>query len=173
MIALIALFIWIGVPGIIMRVFDLEGILWTFGLTGTFGVVALLFYAIVSSNRHTGERTMFGKRKKWNAAVALMVENDYGIQRRGNPDWPGINAELEILDGVWAAKQNENEAALMMVVNLFCGYVDHGRLDLARAMYPKMMAVADPQIASGIIRANHWERFSRHIEECKKVIEAG
>jgi len=49
MIALIALFIWIGVPVIIMRVFDLEGILWTIGLTGPFGVVAMLFYAFVSS----------------------------------------------------------------------------------------------------------------------------
>ncbi len=116
---------------------------------------------------------MFGKRRKWNGAVARIIEEDYGVQRRGNPDWPGIYAELEFLDLAWAIKQNEDEAALMMVVNLFCGYTDHGRMDLARELYPMMMAVAEPQIASGLIRPNHWERFSKAIEESKAVIEAG
>ena len=44
MIGLIAIFIWIGVPLIIISAYDLESWLWKFGLAGIFGVVALLFY---------------------------------------------------------------------------------------------------------------------------------
>ena len=44
MIGLIALFIWIGVPILIISTYDLEGWFWKFGLAGVFGVVALLFY---------------------------------------------------------------------------------------------------------------------------------
>lgn len=113
---------------------------------------------------------MFGKRRKWNGAVARIIENDYGVQRRGNPDWPGINAELEFLDMAWAVKQNENEAALMMVVNLFCGYVDHGHINKAREMYPRMMTVAEPHVATGVIRPEHWARFAAAIEESKEAM---
>ena len=115
---------------------------------------------------------MFGKRKKWNGEVAQLIEELYGIQRRGNPDWPGIIAELDFLDGAFRAGQNSNEAALMMVVSLFCGYVDNGHMEEAREMYPGMMSVAKIQVSNGLIRPNHWERFSRHIEECRAIIES-
>ena len=114
---------------------------------------------------------MFGKRKKWNGEVSQLIEGTYGIQRRGNPDWSGINAELEFLDGAYKAGQNANEAALMMVVSLFCGYVDHGHMEEAREMYPSMMSKAKIQVSNGVIRPNHWERFSRHIEECKATMQ--
>jgi len=114
---------------------------------------------------------MFGKRKRWNGEVAQLIEGIYGIQRRGNPDWPGANAELEFLDMAWAVKQNANEAALMMVVNLFCGYVDNGRMDEAREMYPNMMSVAKIQVANEVIRPKHWTRFSAAIEESKEAMQ--
>jgi len=44
MVGLTAIFIWLGVPLLIINAYDLEGWLWKIGLTGAFGVVALLFY---------------------------------------------------------------------------------------------------------------------------------
>ena len=116
---------------------------------------------------------MFGRRKRWNGNVALMIENDYQVKRRGNPDYPGIIAELEHLDIAWRTKATEHEAACMMAVNLFCGLVDHGRNDEAMEFYPKMMAVAEPHVASGLIRPVPWSRYSKAIEESKAIIAAG
>jgi hypothetical protein len=45
---LVALFIWIGIPMILMDALDLSGTLWTFILCGVFGVVALFFYGMTS-----------------------------------------------------------------------------------------------------------------------------
>ena len=113
---------------------------------------------------------MFGKRKKWNGVVAEIIENEYGIQRRVNPDYPGVIAELEHLDIAWLAKATEHEAACMMAVNLYCGLVDYGRYDDAMQFYAKMMAVAEPQVSGGLIGAVPWSRFSKAIEESKAII---
>ena len=113
---------------------------------------------------------MFGKRKKWNGAVAEIIENEYCIRRRGNPDYPGVLVELEHLDLAWQTKATEHEAACMMAVSLFCGLVDHGRNDDAMEFYAKMMAVAKPHVASGLIGPVPWSRYSKAIEKSKAMI---
>ena len=46
--ALIALFIWMGIPIIVMRLLDLHGTIWTILLCGVCGVGALFYYALSS-----------------------------------------------------------------------------------------------------------------------------
>jgi hypothetical protein len=110
------------------------------------------------------------REKKWNGAVATIIENEYGIRRKGNPDYPGVLAELEHLDIAWQTKATEHEAACMMAVSLFCGYVDHGRNDEAWELFKKIMAVAKPQVAVGLIRPIPWSRYSNAIEKSASVL---
>jgi hypothetical protein len=46
--ALIALFIWIGIPLILISALDLQGGIWKFLLCGVFGVAALFYYGLTS-----------------------------------------------------------------------------------------------------------------------------
>lgn len=115
---------------------------------------------------------MFGsKRKKrqlWNGEIGKLIEKDYSIQRRGNPDWPRILSELKFLDEAWAVDMNPHEAALMLMAHLFCGYVDNNLPDQAKKMYPEMMSVAERHRIDGEIRDEHWERMSDVIAESFK-----
>ena len=45
---LIALFIWLGIPLILISTIGLEGGVWRFLLCGVFGVVALFYYGLTS-----------------------------------------------------------------------------------------------------------------------------
>lgn len=45
---LIALFIWLGIPLILISALALEGGIWKFLLCGVFGVVALFYYGLTS-----------------------------------------------------------------------------------------------------------------------------
>lgn len=94
-----------------------------------------------------------------------MIENDYGIQRRGNPEWPRILAELSFLDEAWAVDMNPHEAAMMLMAHLFCGYVDNDLPDPAQKLYPEMMSVAEGHRIDGSVRDEHWERMSALIDE--------
>ncbi len=46
--AIFALFIWIGIPVILITSFNLEGVLWKFILGAVFGFAALLYYGLSS-----------------------------------------------------------------------------------------------------------------------------
>lgn len=46
--ALIALFIWLGIPLILIAALGLEGGIWKFLLCGVFGVVSLFYYGLTS-----------------------------------------------------------------------------------------------------------------------------
>ena len=45
---IIALFIWLGIPLILIRLMDLKGEIWLFLLCGVFGIAALWYYALSS-----------------------------------------------------------------------------------------------------------------------------
>jgi len=46
---LIALFIWIGVPVVLMKYFDIEGTFWTILFGGVFGVIAMIYYGYTTA----------------------------------------------------------------------------------------------------------------------------
>lgn len=52
MTGLKALFIWIGIPIMLMRYFELEGILWTFILGGVFGFIAMIYYGFTTAKEN-------------------------------------------------------------------------------------------------------------------------
>jgi len=46
--AIIALFIWLGIPVILTAALDLHGGIWKFLFFGVFGIVAMFYYALSS-----------------------------------------------------------------------------------------------------------------------------
>jgi len=51
MIGLKALFIWIGIPVILMSFFELDGLLWTFFLGGIFGFIAMVYFSLATAKK--------------------------------------------------------------------------------------------------------------------------
>lgn len=103
---------------------------------------------------------MFGrKRKRFNGDVDQKIVCDYGIQTRGNPDWPGPLAYLEFLDTPWRNNWNADEAALFMAMNFYLGLVDAGRYDEAATVHDKIRAVAEANVSAGQVGQAKWEHF--------------
>jgi hypothetical protein len=69
-----------------------------------------------------GTNPMFGsgRRKRYNGAVDVKLNNEYQINTQNSPGFPGALAYLR-LDNAWNGKMSEDEAALYIATLYCCG----------------------------------------------------
>jgi len=61
-----------------------------------------------------------GRRKRYNGAVDVKLNNEYQINTQNSPGFPGALAYLR-LDNAWNGKMSEDEAALYIATLYCCG----------------------------------------------------
>lgn len=109
----------------------------------------------------------FGNRKKYNGVIDTKLNNEYQIQTRENPKFPGALAYLELIDIAWAAKMTEDEGALYIAALYYCGILKEGYQSEAEALLPRIHSVVEFGLPKGMISKARWSKFSAAINDAK------
>jgi hypothetical protein len=109
----------------------------------------------------------FGKRKKYNAAIDIKLNNEYQITTSNNDQFPGVLKYLEIIDNAWNSKMTEDEGALYIATLYYCGLANHGINAEAAQLYRRISQISEFGLTKGLIGRDRWERFSEAIEKAR------
>lgn len=107
---------------------------------------------------------LFKSRKRFNGDVDTKVNNEYDIRTRENPNFPGIDRYLQILDEAWNNKFTEDEAAMFVATLYYSGLVKAGKHDLAEQLRQRLATVPKFGIEKGTISIHRLTAFLAHIE---------
>ncbi|MCW5614367.1 MAG: hypothetical protein KIT32_04550 [Rhodocyclaceae bacterium] len=119
-----------------------------------------------------GAIVMFGfrSRKKYNAAVDVKLNNEFQIQTRGNPNFPGVLKYLELIDVSWNNKASEDECALQIATLYLCGLVRHSFWDECQVISGRFGQVGPYGVERGLIRQEVWDKCVSLVKKAQREV---
>lgn len=112
----------------------------------------------------------FRNRKKYNGAVDVKLNNEYQIETRDNPHFPGILKYLEFIDVSWNENATEDECALRIATLYLSGLIRHGLWDEGRVVASRFEHVGPYGVERGLIRLEIWEKCVALIQKTQREV---
>jgi hypothetical protein len=114
---------------------------------------------------------LFRNREKYNGTVDTKLNNEYQIQTRNNPRFPGLVVYLDLIDKAWQVSMNEDEAAMYIATLYFCGIVKAGYEREAAALQGRLITVAEFCVPRGMVSEERFSKFAAAIRDAAEAAD--
>lgn len=110
---------------------------------------------------------MFGfrNRRNYNSSVDNKLTDQYNIETKNNPKFPGAIKYLGLIDEAWNAKFTEEEAAMFIATLYYSGLKREGHHSEAQILARTLSITGQADFATGKISMQRLAAFLAHIEK--------